>query len=171
MNKRNPRSGLTLVEVIVVVVILGILAAVIPSAITKYAAEKRVEMSVADFWMEINSLRAKALKGGSPAIVLFDSTNSTYKTYIDVNQNDTADTNETITTNEPLKLIFGIPSPTPGTPAPGATNLNIISASWKTGFRVRLNSTLTIPSGYLYLKNSAKPAMGYCLVVPRGESG
>jgi len=96
MINKCENSGLTLVEVIVVVVILGILAATVPAAITKYASEKRAEMSVADFWMEMNSLRAKALKGGSPAIVLFDTTNSTYATYLDADNNDTAVTSEKI---------------------------------------------------------------------------
>ncbi len=170
MKKCEPKSGVTLVEVLVVVVIMGILAATVPSAITKYAADKRAEMSVADFWMEMNALRSKALKGGSAAIVLFDTTTSRYTTHLDANQNDTADTNEVIRTNEPLTLHLGLPTPTPSVAAPGATDLNKISTSWKTGFRVRLNSTLSIPSGYLYLKNSARPTTGYCLTVPRGET-
>lgn len=159
-----------MVELLVVVVIMGILAATVPPMITRYAAEKRGELHVADFYMEMNSLRAKVLKGGAPVITTFDFDNSTYSVYIDSNSNSTADSAELQNDPDKPSIVFGLPNPVPAKAPPGVDDLSQVSESWKSGIVVNNNSTLSIPAGHLYLQNSAKAEQGYCLLVAPGET-
>ncbi len=167
--KSNNR-GISIVEVLVVVVLIGILAATVPPAILGYVAEKREELHVADFWMEMNSIRGKVLKGGAPVIVTFDYNTNEYAVFIDSNHNSTADSAEIQTNATSKKLVFGTPTPTISTFPPGVSDKTLVSASWKSGILFDDNSTLSIPAGHLYLQNTARPEQGYCLTVSSGES-
>lgn len=169
--KHGRNEGVTLVEVLTVVIILSILSVGISNYALKYAGEKRGEINATDFWLEMNNLRSRVLKEGSPLIVSFDFDSSTYEIYIDSNDNSVIDTNEVAVEGQVKpRIVIGLPSPSPTSRPPGVADLNIVSASWKDGIRIDNNATLTFPPGYLYIQSESRKNIGYCLTVPAGES-
>ncbi len=170
MTDTKSRNGVTLVELLVTIVIMSILTAVIPTLITKFVAEKRDEADIADFWMEMNTLRSKVLKGGVPIITTFDIDNSTYNIYVDSNSDNTPDPNERQPKNNFPDIKFGLATPAPSSFPAGVDNFSIVSTSWQDGMTIDDNSTLSIASGHLYLTSPSKSRFGYCLTVTEGET-
>ncbi len=168
--RKQSQDGFTLLELLLAVTIIGIISATAPFMISDYVREKQAEMHVADFWMEMNSVRGKVLKFSAPAVTLFDLDNSGYAVYIDSNYNSIPDLNEFLASSGKAEIVFGTPTPTPGSFPFGVDNLDIVSDSWQNGFWISDNSTLTAAAGHIYLKNRTKEHIGYCLVVAPGES-
>ncbi len=170
MTDPKSRNGVSLFELLIAIVVLSILTAAIPSLITKLAAEKRDEADIADFWMEMRTLRSKVLKGGVPVITTFDIGNSTYDIYVDSNSDNTADPNELQPKSNVPNIKFGMATPAPSSLPTGVDNFSVVSISRKDGMIIDDNSTLSIASGHIYLKNPSKSQVGYCLTVVEGET-
>jgi len=171
MGNRKKDAAFTLLEVLVVVTILGILAAMTGAPILTMVSEKRDEAGVLGLWSYLNNSRTIVGLYDAPFVLTFDTTANKVVAYTDTINNGGLTSTEKLR-SQPLsnKLVFGLPIPKP-TAEPVSTKLTTISESWRVlGLQVQNSATFSINPGHVYFKNRARPSVGYCILVRPGSS-
>lgn len=165
------KSGFTLLEMMIIVVILGVLAAATGPSMISLVSERRFESGVMQFWAYMNNARTIVAKVDAPFVMVMDTTKNTVIAYIDSINNGTLSTSEKIS-GQPISdtILFALPTPFSGSAPSGAQSLATVSSTWKEGLRVENNATFSIKPGQVYFRNRARPEIGYCLLVRSGSS-
>ncbi len=170
MQKRTI-SGFTVHELLITIVIISIIVGTAGPNLVHLVSERRDEAGVFALWSTLNGAQMLVAKNDSPVLVTFDLDNNKYAVYSDEDVSGTGESEEKLQLNLTDTIIFALPSPVPSVNAPGADDLTLISSSWKNdGIVVSNNSVFAISAGYVYLKNRARPNIGYCLLVREASS-
>jgi len=188
-SKLITKTGFTLLELLVVIVIIGILAGASVYSLGTFVGEKRTEQLVITVWSELNTLRARAIKDDCPYLVVLDINNNTYTVY----KNDSCNYDVSSPYSTQLtrgigeangKVTFGLSTPLPTTQLTSAQvgwnmpiNTNQVRGKWVEHTTLQVNGTNlwytivfdnnevgSINDGVLFIKNTSIPKICYALV-------
>ncbi len=169
--QKNRKNGFTVHELLITVVIISIIAGVAGPNLSALISERRDEAGVFALWTTLNSAKIEVAKNDAPLILTFDLTNNNFKVYSDSSENGKGETAEERSNKLTDTLIYSLPDPKPGSACPGAADLTLVSSSWKNdGVIVDNNSIFSMNAGHIYLRNRARPSIGYCILVRESSS-
>ncbi|MEQ9616596.1 MAG: type II secretion system protein [Phycisphaerales bacterium] len=77
MSRARARAGFTLLELVIVVAMIGVLAALSVTSLARSSAEASIERAASDLTARLLLRRAEALKGGTPTPVEFRAEGAT----------------------------------------------------------------------------------------------
>jgi len=92
--RRKSVSGLTLIEVMIVIVIIGIMAAIAAPNFMQYMKSRRLSGATMQLYVDLMNARGQAVSQNNKVIVALISNNS-YQIIRDLNGNGVVDTGET----------------------------------------------------------------------------
>ena len=145
-KKLKNQKGFTLTEVIVIISILGVMAAIsIPSYIS-WLPRHRLQTSVRQIYDDMNIAKIRAVKDNIVAVIIFTPATNTYSVFLDTSGNWAWDGGETIIRqNAPLENGVTITGTTLPSHTSGFNNRGMLPIGATPGGVVQL----TNPTGLL----------------------
>ena len=89
-------KGFTLIELTVTLAVLGIMAAISIPSYFSWLPRHRLQTSVRHIYDDMNMARSRAVKTNADIGIEFNTSNETYRIFIDANQDQTLDAGETV---------------------------------------------------------------------------
>ena len=96
MTPLTNKKGFTLVEVVVVVAILGIIAAIGTTGVLRSLPAMRLKSAARDIFSAAMQAKAEAVRRGENVTILFDTANNTWLMFLDSDNDEVADAGETV---------------------------------------------------------------------------
>lgn len=96
IRKNKGQCGYTIVEIMIVVTILSIIAAIGTSMLMKYLPGMQLRSATRDIYSALTQAKSESIRRGERITVLFDSPNSSYTMFLDSDSNNTVDAGETV---------------------------------------------------------------------------
>ena len=96
MTPLTNKKGFTLVEVVVVVAILGIIAAIGTTGVLRSLPAMRLKSAARDIFSASMQAKAEAVRRGENVTILFDTANNTWLMFLDSDNDEVADAGETV---------------------------------------------------------------------------
>jgi prepilin-type N-terminal cleavage/methylation domain-containing protein len=87
-------KGFTLTELTVTLALLGIMSAISIPSYFSWLPRHRLQTSVRQIYDDMNMARSRAVKTNADIGIAFNTSNETYRIFIDANQNQTFDTGD-----------------------------------------------------------------------------
>ncbi len=96
MTPLTNKKGFTLVEVMVVVAILGIIAAIGTTGLLRSLPAMRLKSAARDIFSASMQAKAEAVRRGENVTILFDTANNRYLMFLDSDNDEVVDAGETV---------------------------------------------------------------------------
>ena len=96
MTPLTNKKGFTLVEVMVVVAILGIIAAIGTTGLLHSLPTMRLKSAARDIFSASMQAKAEAVRRGENVTILFDTANNTWLMFLDSDNDEVVDAGETV---------------------------------------------------------------------------
>jgi len=96
-------KGFTLTELTVTIALLGIMSAISIPSYFSWLPRHRLQTSVRHIYDDMNMARSRAVRTNADIGIEFNTTNETYRIFIDANQNQTFDTGDTVLSSATLE--------------------------------------------------------------------
>ena len=111
----NGQSGLTLLELMVALAVVGIMAAVAAPSLAKVIPHVKLNSAASQLTNDLNIARYRGISGNFKTRVVFNTGNSTYTRWIDKNRNGAFDAGEQDILNRdmPSGVTFVVASTAP----------------------------------------------------------
>lgn len=113
------RGGFTLLEVLVVMLIVGIMAALGMPALQEMIHRSRMEGTARDLAVLVQRARLESIQQGVPTVLLIDTTNHRVRTWVDNDADAELDIGERVLVEQPLPGTIDVQGPSGTMPIEG----------------------------------------------------